>query len=243
MEIAIQQQRNLAITGGSSAVISPSSPLPKRPGSGNLLDIHINTYSDASLSPVHSGSSQATQRPPGDFPTLPEIVYSNPIDAVGLDKCTNTQLVRSQATVKSCSPGRCCEPVYSDPVDVIQPTCNPQKYSSANFSAETVNYDSQSEPVYSEISHFTPYKAEKQGSGLQNKEQPIYSLPQNCAVFKTQENAPSNPAKDSKPKMISNITEEVIYSQINKLKKTTKPQDKYTIYKAQEFMSEDLGLI
>lgn len=260
VEIAIQQQKSLAITGGSCTVISPSSPLPKRPGSGNLLDSHINTYSDVGFSPVHSrsvspissaeleciknitGSSQATRRNPGDITTLPEIVYANPIDTVGLDKCTHAQPVRPQATVKSC--GHCCEPVYSDPVDVIQPTFNPQKYSSANLSksTETLHYDSQSEPVYSEISHFTSYPAQKQGSLVQNAEEPIYSLPENCTVHKTQEDVPPNATEDSKQNTQSNM-EEVIYSQVNKPKKTTKPQEKYTIYKAQEIMSEDLGLI
>ncbi|XP_026790426.2 docking protein 2 [Pangasianodon hypophthalmus] len=266
MELAIQQQKSLTVTGGSSTVLSPCSPLPKRPGSANLLDIHINTYSDSSLSPVYSspvcpgsaepeyikpviGSPQTTQRHPGEPISLPEIVYSNPVDAVGLDKCTHTQPVSSEVTVKNSSPGHCynqdLEPVYSDPVDVFQPTFNPQKYASANLAktTETLHYVSQSEPVYSEISHFTPYPAQKQGSMVQNEEEHIYSLPEVCAVHKTQEDIHTSTAKDSKQNTKCNMIEEVIYSQVNKPKKSTKPQDKYTIYKAQEIMSEDLGLI
>lgn len=264
VEVAIQQQKSLAVTGGSSAVISPSSPFPMQPGSGNLLDIHMNTYSDFSCSPVRSssicpigstelelvtGSSQTKQRHPGEFISLPEIVYSNPAVAVGLDKCTHTQPVRSQVTVKNNSPGHCynkdLEPVYSDPADIIQPTVHPQKYGPANLakSTETLDYGSASEPVYAEISHFTPYPAQKQGSIVQNEEEPIYSLPEPCTVHKTQEDVPTSAAKDSKQNMQCNMTEEVIYSQVKKPKKITKPQDKYTIYRAQEIMSEDLGLI
>ncbi|MCJ8730296.1 hypothetical protein PDJAM_G00182700 [Pangasius djambal] len=267
MELAIQQQKSLAVTGGSAAVLSPCSPLPKRPGSANLLDIHNNTYSDSSLSPVYAspvypigsaesecikpvtGSPQTTQRHPGEPISLPEIVYSNPVDAVWLDKCTHTQPVSSEVTVKNSSPGHCynqdLEPVYSDPVDVFQPTFNPQKYASANLAktTETLHYVSQSEPVYSEISHFTPYPAQKQGSMVQNEEEPIYSLPEVCAVHKTQEDIHTSTAKDSKQNTQCNMTEEVIYSQVNKPKKSTKPQDKYTVYRAREIMSEDLGLI
>lgn len=258
VDLAIQQQKSLAVTGGSSALLSPSSPLPKRPGSGNLLDNHINTYSDSNISPVYSNpvcpigsaeagcvkldtsSSQITQRHPGESISLPEIVYSNPVDAIRLDKCMHTQPARSQ--VKKSSPGNCynedLEPVYSNPIDVIQPLFNTQKYGSCNLakSVETLDYVSQSEPVYSEISHFIPYPAQKQGSGVQNEEEPIYSLPEVCAVQ-------TSTANDSKQNTQSNTTEEVIYSQVNKQKKSTKPQDKYTIYRAQEIMSEDLGLI
>lgn len=262
MDLAIQQQKSLAATGGSSAVVSPRSSLSKRPGSGNLLDNHINTYSDSSFSPVYpivsaeseciklvTGSSQTIQRHPGESMSSHEIIHSNPIDVVGLDECTHTQPVRSQVTVKNSSPAHCynegLEPVYSDPVDVIQPTFNPRKYASANLtkSTETFHYDSQPEPVYSEISHFTPYLTQKQGSMVQNEEEPIYSLPMVCAVNKTQEDVHTSATKDSKQNTQSGMTEEVIYSQVNKPKKSTKPQDKYTTYRAQEITSEDLGLI
>lgn len=260
MELAIQQQRSLAVTGGSSAAFSPSSPLPKRPGSVNLLDMHNTTYSDFSpVCPVGSaesegiklvtGSCQTTPRHSGESISLPEIVYSNPVDVVGLDKCMHTQPIRSQVTVKNSSPGNRyneeLEPVYSDPVDIIQPKFNPQKHGSTNLvkSTETFNCVSLSEPVYSEIPHFTPYSAQKQGSVGQNEEEPIYSLPEVCAVHKTQEDVHTSAAKDSKQSTQSNMTEEVIYSQVNKPKKTTKPQEKYTKYRAQEIMSEDLGLI
>ncbi|XP_017318395.1 docking protein 2 [Ictalurus punctatus] len=267
MELAIQQQKSLAVTGGSSTVQTPCSPLPKRPGSGNLLDIHTNSYSDSSLSPMYSspvspigsaesecikpvtGSSQTTQRHSGESTSLPEIVYSNPVDAVGFDKSKHTQRVRSQVTVKSSSPGDChnedLEPVYSDPVDLLQPTYNPPKYASVNLdkAKETFYYASQSEPVYSEIPHFTPYPAQKHGSVVQIEEEPIYSLPEVCVVHKTQEDVHTSPAKDNKQNTQSTRTEEVIYSQVKKPKKSTKPQDKYTITSSQEIMSEDLGLI
>lgn len=260
MDLAIQQQKNLAVTGGSSAVVSPCSSLSKRPCSGNLLDNHINTNTSfSSVCPVGSaeseciklvtGSSQTTQRHPGESISLHETVYSDPIDVVGLDERTHTQPVGSQMTVKNSSSGHCynedLEPVYMDPTDVIQPTFNPPKYSSANLakSTEMLHYDSQPEPVYSEIPHFKPYPAQKQGSMVQNEEEPIYSLPMVQAVNKTQDDIHTSATKDSKQNTQSSMTEEVIYSQVNKPKKSTKPQDKHTIYKAQEIMSEDLGLI
>lgn len=265
VEQAIQQQKSLAVTGGSPAVLSPSSPLHKRPGSGNLLDVHINSDSSISsvysspLSPISSaetecikpvtGSSQTIQRHPGESISVPEIVYSDPVDAVGLDKCMHTQPMRSQVTVKNSCPGRCfyneLEPVYSDPINAIQPTFSTQQYGSAHIakSVETLNYISESEPVYSEIPHFTPYPGQKQNNVVQNDDEPIYSLPEVCAVHKTQESNHTSTAKDSKQNTQSNMTGEVIYSQVNKPKKSTKPQDKCTNYKAQEIMSEDLGLI
>ncbi|KAG7333799.1 hypothetical protein KOW79_002206 [Hemibagrus wyckioides] len=268
MELAIQQQKSLGVTGSSSAVLSPCSSLPKRPGSGNLLDIHNNTYSDSSFSPVHSssvcpigsvesdcikhvaGSLQTTQRHSGDSIYLPEIVYSSPVDAFGLDKYMHTQSVRSQGTEKNSSPAHRynenLEPVYSDPVDVIQPTISTQKYVSVNLakSTETLHNVSinEPEPVYAEISNVTPYPSQKQGSVVQNEEEPIYSLPEVCAVHKAQEGIHTSDA-NSKQNTQRNMTEEVIYSQVNKPKKSTKPHDSCTIYKAQEIMSEDLGLI
>lgn len=268
IELAIQQQKSLAVTGSSSAVLSPCSSLPKRPGSGNLLDIHNTTYSDSSFSPVHSssvcpigsaesdcikhvtGSLQTTERHSGDSIPMPEIVYSSPVDAVGLDKYMHTQSVRSQGTEKNSSPAyrynENLEPVYSDPVDVIQPTICTQKYVSANLakSTETLHNVSinEPEPVYAEISNVTPYPSQKQGSVVQNEEEPIYSLPEVCAVHKAQEGIHTSDA-NSKQNTERNMTEEVIYSQVNKPKKSTKPHDSCTIYKAQEIMSEDLGLI
>ncbi|XP_027001598.2 docking protein 1 [Tachysurus fulvidraco] len=268
MDLAIQQQKSLAVTGGSSGVLSPCSSLPKRPGSGNQLDIQNNTYSDFGSSPVHSssvcpigsaeseciklvtGSFQTTQRQPGESISVPEIVYSNPVDAVGLDKCMHTQSVRS--LIEKNSNLACCytenlEPVYSDPLDVIQHTISPQKYVPANLtkSTETLHNvnDSESEPVYAEICNVTPYPLQKKGNVVQNEEERIYSLPVVSAVHKAQEGIPTNDANNGKQNMQRNITEEVIYSQVNKPKKSTKPHDKCTIYKAKEIMSEDLGLI
>lgn len=254
MELAIQQQKGLAVSAGSSPVLSPFFPMPKHLSSGNLLDVHINTYTDSSSAEsdyikLVTASSQTAQRHPFESISLPEIVYSNPVDVVRLDKCMHTQRARSQLTVKNSSPGHCCnedlEPVYSDPVDVIQPTFHPPKFSSANLAKakETFNYVDESEPVYSEISNFTPCPAQKQGSMVQNEEEPIYSLPEVCAVQKTQEEVLTSAANDSKQNTPSSMTEEVIYSQVNKPKKSAKPQEKYSIYSAQEIMSEDLGLI
>lgn len=242
MDLAIQQQKNLGFTGG------------KRPSSGNLLDIHINTYSDSSFSPVYSSSVSpirsaesehiklvtGTQKHAGESISMPEIVYSNPTNVVGLDECMHTQ---SSAHCNS----KNIEPLYSDPVDAIQPTFNVQKYASANIAKSTETpYNvsaSQLEPVYSEISNFGPYPAQKEGSIAQNEEEPIYSLPEVCVVYKTQEDIHTSTAKDSKQNTQSNMTEEVIYSQVNKPKKSTKPQEKCTNFRAQDVMSEDLGLI
>ncbi|KAI5107780.1 docking protein 2 [Silurus meridionalis] len=255
MELAIQQQKSLSVTG---TVLTPSSPFSKRPISGNLLDIQSNNYSDSSYSsPVFPGSvklegitlvtdsSQKTLRQPAESIPLPEIVYSNPVVAVGLDECTSIQSVRPQVPKRSTSPGHGYnadkEPVYSDPVDAIQPSFNPPKYESANpaKSTETFNTVSQLEPVYAEV-NFIPYPAQKRGSKVQNKEEPIYSLPQVCAVHKTNEDVQTSAEQDSKLSAKSNVPEEVIYSQVIKPKKSAKSQDKC---KTQEIMTEDLGLI
>ncbi|KAF5900672.1 docking protein 2-like, partial [Clarias magur] len=57
-----------------------------------------------------------------------------------------------------------------------------QKGLSVSAAKETFNYVDESEPVYSEICNFTSCPAQKQGSMVQNEEEPIYSLPEGRLV-------------------------------------------------------------
>ncbi|XP_062852478.1 docking protein 2 [Trichomycterus rosablanca] len=226
MELAIQQQKNLTVSGGNTTLFSPFSPLPKVPSIDSLLDV---ISSDSGMSPsVYSFgsednkppvvSSKSTQRYSAESICLPEVgfvecVYSQPADAIRSQQTDNTR-PRQYKDI---------EPVYSDPVDIIHRTSNPQTH--VSHATETTHCGSQPEPVYAEVLYVVPQ------SGQKKEEETIYSLPDIGKVCKPRNADESSPAVD-----------EVIYSQVNKARKPIKPQDESTA-NIKRIMSEDLGLI
>ncbi|XP_036430928.1 docking protein 2 [Colossoma macropomum] len=257
VELAIHQQKSLPISAGSCSPRSPCSPLPRRPISASLLDVQTNSSSDFSVNcehvqfnpasalssgpiglPEFTSVKPTTYRLPGESTSLPEPVYSTPVDLIGLHKGDD---IRFQQTVKNGRPSHhhsdYSEPEYADPADVIRPNPNAQTHSNPadtvkiSITTPTSPHHSQPEPVYSEVCHVTPNQAQEQGALDQHKEEPIYSLPITASETES---------KQDTDKMDKNM---VIYSKVNKAGKSTKPQDKTTAHRAHNVISENLGLI
>ncbi|XP_076830669.1 uncharacterized protein dok1a [Brachyhypopomus gauderio] len=298
MELAMRQQKNLGISGGSSSPLSPGSPLPRRPHSAAPMDTQSNTSSDSSINcecvqstpvsvpsstiigfsnamysssvvPIASaeasgikaaiGSSKSTHRHSCDFSCLPEPVYSTPADVLCLGECLSAQpinAIRAQETLNS----RLShlhreyeEPVYCEPHDVIQPNPNPQMCACSHpantlklpITIEKPHYDSQPEPVYAEVCHIIPKSIQKQGVQVHNEEEHIYSLPDVSIIHQRPEDLKCGAVKESMQDAQAKKADEIsaIYSQVNKPRKSEKPQEKIAVNRAKNIMSEDLGLI
>ncbi|XP_072533198.1 docking protein 1 [Salminus brasiliensis] len=225
VELAIHLQKSLSIPAGSC---SPRSPLPRRPIFAPPFDTQAN--SSSSDNSRHCG----------------EPVYSTPIDDIAL---------RSQQTVKNSRPihpqGENTEPVYADPVDALRPNPNVRKCVWSNIpdtvihptALETSLHSTLPDPVYSEVLNVIPNSAQKPGGLAQDKEEPIYSLPILNTAHKTYEDV--HTASESRSDMENKKMDEntVIYSQVNKAGKSTKPQAKTTAHTVLDVISEPLGLI
>ncbi|KAI4884923.1 hypothetical protein NFI96_013212, partial [Prochilodus magdalenae] len=272
VEQAIYQQKSLAVPAGSSPR-SPCSPLPPRPISASLLDIPANNSSDSSANCefVHSSPAGALisgpfaacvktatgHRPPGESTGLPEPVYSTPVDLIGVHRDVYAQpadAIRSQQIVKKIRPAPhhsdYIEPLYADPVDVIRPNPNAQTCACSNptdtvkhsVTKETNHSSNQIEPEYAEVSHVTPNQAQKPD---QSGEEPVYSLPIFSTVHDTHQDVCTGLATECKQDTENKKSNEntVIYSQVKKAGKSTKPQEKTTTHRAQDVLSENLGVI
>ncbi len=252
IELAIRQQKSLAVTGDrqsphSPRSRSPRSPLPRRPESITLL------YTEGSNSPQPSDAKLSMNPNPADVldpnvyaisnpvhtkPASPigltEPVYANPAILIGSHESVYADIKTDPPLSHHRDES---EPVYSDPADFIRPKpnncvqANPTDTIDCRPVKPTPNNGKQQEPVYSEVYGHVKLNTSKRLD--QKTEEPIYSVPE--IVQSTQNN---NSQQNMMPE-----ENQPIYSKVNKPPKTPQPFHEKKLSRNPLVVSEDLGMI
>ncbi len=161
IELAIRQQKSLAVTGDrqsphSPRSRSPRSPLPRRPESITLL------YTEGSNSPQPSDAKLSMNPNPADVldPNVYAIsnpVHTKPASPIGLTEPMYANPADSMSSTKSTQSGSgggisLIEPVYSNPAILIG--SHESVYADIQTDPLLSHHRDESEPVYSDPADF-----------------------------------------------------------------------------------------